>query len=85
MYINISFRCVCITIVSVGKQLVLHNRSVCIALFVQHAKRMPHIVLSSVACPAVQYFSTSSHKWYDFREEITEHKMCVLIFSVNFV
>jgi hypothetical protein len=31
----------------------------------------------SVACPAVQYFSTLSHKWHDFRKnEVTEHKMC---------
>jgi hypothetical protein len=37
------------------------------------------------------YFSTLSHKQHDFREGegggaeiITEHKMCVLIFSTNF-
>jgi hypothetical protein len=30
-------------------------------------------------------FSTVPHKWQDFRENVTEHKMCVLIFSTTFV
>jgi len=38
---------------------------------------------TSVACPAVKYFSTFYHKWDDFRENIIEHKKCVLIFSTN--
>jgi len=28
-------------------------------------------------------FSTLSHKWHDFREKVTERKMCALIFSTN--
>jgi hypothetical protein len=36
-------------------------------------------------CPALQYFSTLSHKLHDFREKVTEHKMCVLIFCTAFV
>ena len=35
------------------------------ALVIQHAKRMRRIILSSVACPALQYFPTLSHKWQD--------------------
>ena len=38
-------------------------------------------ILSSVASPAVRYFSTLRHKRRDFRSDITEHEMCVLILS----
>ena len=45
-------------------------------------------ILPPVACPAVLYFSTLSHKWYDFRKKkkkVTDLKMCVLIFSTTSV
>jgi hypothetical protein len=55
------------------------------ALVIQHAMRMRRIMLSSVACPALLYFSTLSHKQRDFRKNIIEHKICVLIFCTTFV
>jgi len=43
--------------------------SVCVSvvLATQHAKRMCRIVLPSVACPPVQYFSTLCHSQHYFR------------------
>jgi hypothetical protein len=47
-----------------------------------------HAILSSAACLAEPYFSTSSHKMVRFlrkkKKKIIEHKMCVLIFSTTF-
>ena len=49
-----------------------------IALGIQHATR-----LSTVACLALQYISTLSHKRNDFRKNKLLNTKCVLIFSVN--
>jgi len=40
-------------------------------------------ILSSVACPALHYFSTLVHKRHDFRENVIGHKVRVLIFYTN--
>ena len=42
-----------------------------------------NFLLSSVACLAVPYSSTLSHKWDDIWKQNMEQK-CVVIFSTNF-
>jgi hypothetical protein len=66
--INLTFRRVRVTIVAVEKQVsITYSECVSVALVIQHAKRMRRVILSSVACPAVPYLPTLSHKRYDFR------------------
>ena len=51
-----------------GKTLrITYSECVALALVIQHANRMRRIILSSVGCPAQQYFSTLAYKRYDFR------------------
>jgi len=53
-----------------------------VALVIQQPMRMRRIILSPVACPVLQYFSTVSHKRHSFRGGgNNEHKMNVFIFS----
>jgi hypothetical protein len=56
-----------------------------IALLIQHATRMRHILTSFVDPRSPSYFSTLSHKRCDFRKKVIEHKICVFIFSTTFV
>jgi len=51
-------------------------------LGVQHVMRMCH---SHVACLALQYFSTLSYKQHNFRRDVIEYEICVLIFPTIFV
>jgi hypothetical protein len=46
-----------------------------IALLIQHATRMRHVVTSFVAPLSRPYFSTLSHKGKGFRKNVIEHEM----------
>ena len=65
---------------------VIYSECVFVALGIQHAKRMRHVILSHL-WPVRLYhiFLPLSHKRHDLRKKVTEHKMCVLTSSTNFV
>jgi hypothetical protein len=44
---------------------ITYSACVFAALVIQRAKRMSHFIMSSVACPDLQYFSVLSHKRYE--------------------
>jgi len=53
-----------------------------VALSIQHAMRIRHIVFCCL--PTMQYFSTLSHKWHDFRKKkVLLNTKCVFWFSLQ--
>ena len=55
-----------------------------VALLIQHETHMRLIVSSFVAFLAPLHFSTLCYKRHNFRENVTEHKVPVKIFSTTF-
>jgi len=83
---DVTLRCVRATIVAVENPQVTHSECMFIALGITHTMRMHRVILLSVSCPDLQYFSTLSHKRHEFRKKKNiEHKMCVLISTTTFV
>ena len=59
---------------------ITHSKGVFLALGIQQAVRMRHIVICGLS--GSQHLSTFSHKRHDFRKVI-EYKIFVLIFSTT--
>ena len=76
---NVTFRCVPATIVTGGKQYVLHNLSVYLWPWV--SMQCTCAIMSSVACRG-KHFSTLSHARHDFRQMLWKIK-CVFRFSLQ--
>jgi hypothetical protein len=68
---------------------ITYSQCVSVALCIQHAMCMPHIIVSSAACPALPYISTLFHKRPDFRKKKIEsdvsfdflYNFCLKLFS----
>jgi len=61
---------------------VTYSECVSVALGTQHAMHVRHILIFALP-RSTKYFPTLSHKRYDFREKVTEHKICVSILFTN--
>jgi hypothetical protein len=79
MYVHVTLRRLRVTIVAEEKQ--CNSERASVALFIQDAKRMRRITLSSVAFPAVPGFSKLSHKRHDFLRKLSNIKCVFFIFS----
>jgi hypothetical protein len=65
---------------------ITYSERVPAALVIQHAMRMRRIILSTMACPTVPYFSTCSHNRQDFWKggKKIEQKSYVVILATTF-
>ena len=82
---NVTLSCVLASVVGMEKQQVYHILCVCLCSLRCPAcnTHMPYYLVWSTSISNI--FFTLSHKRQNFRKKVTEHKMCVLIFSTTFV
>jgi hypothetical protein len=62
-----------------------YSECLSVALLFQHAKRMRHAILPSVASLALPHFPHYPINSTIFENKIVEHNMCVLVFSMTFL
>jgi hypothetical protein len=62
---------------------ITYSDGVFVALLIRHAKPLRRAILSSVASPARQYFSTLFHERHDFRGKNLLDIKCVFWFSLQ--
>jgi len=64
---------------------IIYSECVFVALVIQLAKLMDLVVLLSMTCLVVPYFSILYHKCQDFRKQLIGHEICASIFYTSFV
>jgi hypothetical protein len=82
---NVTLRSVRVKCFVYGKIIsIAQSEFLFVVLAIQQAKHVGHIMLSSVANPALRKSFTFPHTRHDFRRSVIEHKMYILIFSTTF-
>ena len=71
-----------VTLHTLKARSITHSECTFVAFVMHNATHIRHIILSSVACPALRYFSALPNKGVIFKK-VTEHKMCIMILSVT--
>jgi len=73
MYVHVTLTCVCVTTVAVEKS-ITHCKYVFVALGIQHATRMRHIIFYDLPGSKICFHIISTNG--TIKKCVTEHKMC---------
>ena len=80
---NVTMMRIRATIVAAEKQYALHILRLFVASGIHNAMQMRHIIIFSLSgCTIFLYIISLTAR---FTKRVTEHEMCVLIFSTHFV